>query len=54
MEQQNAVNLTDGIDGLSSSVGTIIIRCLTIIGITEGEMGTSRLGSIVIGATLGF
>ena len=27
----NAVNLTDGIDGLSSSVCTIIITCLTII-----------------------
>ncbi len=50
----NAVNLTDGIDGLSSSVCAIIITCLTIIGITQGEMGISILGSIVIGATLGF
>ena len=48
----NAVNLTDGIDGLSSSVCAIIITCLTIIGITQGEMGISILGSIVIGATL--
>ena len=29
----NAINLTDGIDGLSSSVSTIIITCLTIIAI---------------------
>ena len=29
----NAVNLTDGIDGLSSSVCTIIITCLTVIAI---------------------
>ena len=29
----NAVNLTDGIDGLSSSVCAIIITCLTIMGI---------------------
>ena len=26
----NAINLTDGIDGLSSSVSTIIITCLTV------------------------
>ncbi len=50
----NAVNLTDGIDGLSSSVCTIIITCLTIIGITQSELGISILGSIVIGAVLGF
>lgn len=50
----NAVNLTDGIDGLSSSVCVIIITCLTIIGITQSELGISILGSIVIGATLGF
>ena len=50
----NAINLTDGIDGLSSSVSTIIITCLTIVGIAlkVEEMGT--FGSIVIGAVLGF
>ena len=32
----NAINLTDGIDGLSSSVSAIIITCLTIIGILLG------------------
>lgn len=32
----NAVNLTDGIDGLSTSVTTIIITCLTAIGIIFG------------------
>ena len=31
----NAVNLTDGIDGLSSSVSAIIITCLTVIGISN-------------------
>ena len=37
----NAINLTDGIDGLSSSVSTIIITCLTIVGIAlkVEEMG---------------
>ena len=50
----NAVNLTDGIDGLSSSVSAIIITCLTIIGIMQGQAEISVYGSIVIGAILGF
>lgn len=50
----NAINLTDGIDGLSSSVSAIIITCLTVIGITAGMGEISIFGSIVIGATLGF
>ena len=50
----NAVNLTDGIDGLSSSVSSIIITCLTVIGISNGIYEVSIFGSIVIGATLGF
>ena len=50
----NAVNLTDGIDGLSSSVCTIIITCLTIIGIVLNIPEMTAFGSIVIGATLGF
>lgn len=50
----NAVNLTDGIDGLSSSVSAIIITCLTVIGIMAGMKEISVFGSIVIGATLGF
>ena len=50
----NAVNLTDGIDGLSSSVSAIIITCLTIIGISNQLYEVSTFGSIVIGAVLGF
>lgn len=50
----NAVNLTDGIDGLCSSVSAIIITCLTIIGIRFSLPEISIFGSIVIGATLGF
>ena len=49
-----AVNLTDGIDGLSSSVSAIIITCLTVIGISNQVYEVSIFGSIVIGATLGF
>lgn len=50
----NAVNLTDGVDGLSSSVSCLIITCLTVIGISKQIYEVSIFGSIVIGATLGF
>ena len=50
----NAINLTDGIDGLSSSVCAIIITCLTVIGIIFGVKEISIFGSIVIGTVLGF
>ena len=50
----NAINLTDGIDGLSSSVCTIIITCLTLIGVISGIGEVSLFGSIVIGTVLGF
>lgn len=50
----NAVNLTDGIDGLSSSVSTIIITCLTVIGMLQGVTEISIFGSVVIGGVLGF
>ena len=50
----NAVNLTDGIDGLSSSVSAIIVTCLTVIGINLNIPEVSIFGSVVIGAILGF
>ncbi len=50
----NAINLTDGIDGLATSVTTIIIACLTVIGITSGVKEVVVLGSIVCGVNLGF
>lgn len=50
----NAVNLTDGIDGLSSSISAIIITCLTVIGMKYQIYEVSIFGSIVIGAILGF
>ena len=50
----NAINLTDGIDGLATSVTTIIIACLTVIGITNGVKEVVILGSIVCGVNLGF
>ncbi|MBQ2836297.1 MAG: phospho-N-acetylmuramoyl-pentapeptide-transferase [Clostridia bacterium] len=50
----NAVNLTDGIDGLSSSVCTIIITCLTVIATMFGVKELVVFGAIVIGAVLAF
>ena len=50
----NAVNLTDGIDGLSSSVSVIIVTCLAIIGTILGVKEIVIFCSIVIGAILGF
>ena len=50
----NAINLTDGIDGLASSVSSIIITCLTVIGMSNVIFEVSFFGIIVIGATLGF
>lgn len=50
----NAINLTDGIDGLSSSVTTIILTCLTVIGIIFNIKEVTLFGSALSGACLGF
>ena len=50
----NAVNLTDGIDGLSTSVSAIITTCLTVIGIILDVKEIIVFGSIIVGACLGF
>lgn len=50
----NAVNLTDGVDGLSTSVCLIIVASLAAIGIVFGMAEISILGAIVCGACLGF
>lgn len=50
----NAINLTDGIDGLATSVTTIIIASLSVIGIIYEVKEVVILGSIVCGVNLGF
>ena len=50
----NAINLTDGIDGLSTSVTTIILTCLTVVGIIFGIKEITIFGSILIGSCLAF
>jgi len=50
----NAINLTDGIDGLSTSVTTIILTCLTVIGIIFGIKEIVLFGVSLIGICLAF
>ena len=50
----NAINLTDGIDGLSTSVTTIILTCLTVIGVTLGVKELVVFGASLIGICLAF
>ena len=50
----NAVNLTDGIDGLATSICLIIIASLSVIGILYSVPEISMIGSIACGACLGF
>ena len=50
----NAVNLTDGIDGLATSICLIIIASLSVIGILYSVQEISMIGSIACGACLGF
>ena len=50
----NAINLTDGVDGLCPTISEIIITCLTVIGIIYDVKEVVIFGTIVIGACLGF
>ena len=54
----NGVNLTDGLDGLASSVTLVIGVCFTVVGFFSGmALGGSALavmGGLIIGGTLGF
>ena len=50
----NAVNLTDGIDGLASSVCTIVITALTVIATMFQVKEVIVFGAIVVGAVLAF
>ncbi len=50
----NAINLTDGIDGLSTSISAIITTCLTVIAIILDVKEVIIFGSIIVGACLGF
>ena len=50
----NAVNLTDGVDGLCPTISAVVITCLTVIGIIFDVKEIVIFGTIVIGICLGF
>jgi phospho-N-acetylmuramoyl-pentapeptide-transferase len=50
----NAVNLTDGVDGLAGSVTAIIVGALSVIAYKDNVLGVSIFGAIVCGSCLGF
>ena len=50
----NAVNLTDGVDGLNGSVSTIIMTAMSIISWKLGNLPLSILSSVVAGSCIGF
>lgn len=50
----NAVNLTDGVDGLAASVCAIMLTAISIIAIKLGCTEVSIFGSITVGTCLGF
>ena len=50
----NAINLTDGVDGLATSVTLAIVTAITVIAIIFDVKEVIILGSIVCGTCLGF
>ncbi len=50
----NAVNLTDGVDGLAGSVTAIMVTAISIIAMKVGDPSISIFGAIVVGTVIGF
>ena len=50
----NAVNLTDGVDGLAGSVSSIIIGSLAVIAYKYNLIGVAIFGVLVVGSICGF
>lgn len=50
----NAINLTDGIDGLATSVTAIIMTFLTVVSILFDVKEVTVFGGVVVGTCLGF
>lgn len=50
----NSVNLTDGIDGLASSVTFVVAIFLSVLAFTSRGIELAVLGAAMVGATLGF
>lgn len=50
----NSVNLTDGIDGLASSVTAVVMIFMTVMGVKTMNSSGLIISGCIIGATLGF
>ncbi len=50
----NAVNLTDGLDGLAAGSCAIVLLAYTAITITSGQEGLALLSACLVGACIGF
>jgi phospho-N-acetylmuramoyl-pentapeptide-transferase len=50
----NAVNLTDGLDGLAAGSCAIVLLAYTAISITSGQEGLAVLSACLVGASVGF
>jgi phospho-N-acetylmuramoyl-pentapeptide-transferase len=50
----NAVNLTDGLDGLAAGSCAIVLLAYTAITVTSGQEGLALLSSCFVGASIGF
>ena len=50
----NAVNITDGIDGLSGSVTAVVMLFFAVVGAMWGKNGASHLAAAVMGGLLGY
>ena len=50
----NAVNLTDGIDGLAASVTAIIVTFLTVVAMLFNVKEMTVFGSLVVGSSIAF
>ena len=52
--ENNAVNLTDGIDGLAASVTVPVMIFFTALAVCQGNVGAVVFGSATVGALLAF
>ena len=50
----NAVNLTDGVDGLASSVTFVVGAFFAVAAFRSLDMGLAFVSAVTVGATLGF
>lgn len=50
----NAVNLTDGLDGLSSGVTVVVMVAFMIVAIIKGRIDIALISSVLAGGCLGF